>query len=112
MRVSLVLASFIVACAPALAEDAGSSSNVTVNMDALPVPMPRFKPSADEMRPLAMARPRFKPVYEPPGAEASAPDAASAAPSTAAPDAPAVAQVVQPRAKPETQIAAVAPAAP
>jgi outer membrane protein OmpA-like peptidoglycan-associated protein len=77
MRVSLVLASFVVLCAAASAQGDGASSgssNVTINMDALPIPMPRPKPSPEEMRPLAQARPRPKPDIEN-GAAVVVPDA-------------------------------------
>ncbi len=96
MRVSLVLASLVAACAVAYAQDDGpsaGSSSVIIDLDALPVPMPRPKPSPGEMRPLAQARPRPKPAIE---------DVASAE----ADDVPV------PETKPEVEVAAVAPAQP
>lgn len=108
MRVSWVLAFVVFACVclPARAADpARASSNVTVNLDALPVPMPRFKPSQDEMRPLAQSRPRPKP-----GIMAPIPDDAPAE-AEAIPVAQTVSvSVPTPRAKPVELIAAVSPA--
>lgn len=109
MRVSRVLAFVVFACVclPARAADpAHATSNVTVNLDALPVPMPRFKPSQDEMRPLAQSRPRPKP-----GIMAPIPDDAPAEPDA---EATPVAQTASvsvpiPRAKPAEMIAAVSP---
>lgn len=109
MRVSPVLAFVAFACAvPSLAADpAPAASSVTVDLNALPVPMPRFKPSPDEMRPLAQARPRPKPgVMAPIGDEATtATEEAPASPAVAA------APVPLPRAKPtDIAISAVATA--
>jgi len=98
MRVSLVLASFVVACAAALAQDGRPSANpspVTNNLDALPVPMPRPKPTPEEMRPLAQARPRPKPAFE-------SIDAVDAGLDT----------TPTPQPKPDIAVAAVAPAQP
>lgn len=39
-------------------------SGVTVNLEALPIPLPRAKPSPDEMRPMSQFRPRAKPTPE------------------------------------------------
>ena len=41
-----------------LADDTG----VTVNLEALPIPLPRAKPTPDEMRPMSQFRPRPKPT--------------------------------------------------
>lgn len=110
MRVSRVLAFVVFACVclPARAADpARATSNVTVNLDALPVPMPRFKPSQDEMRPLAQSRPRPKP-----GIMAPIPDDASAEEEPVA-SAPALtASIPVPRAKPAEMISAAPAAAP
>lgn len=110
MRVSRVLAfvAFACVCLPARAADpAPAASNVTVNFDALPVPMPRFKPSQDEMRPLAQSRPRPKPgIMAPIPDDAPAAEAGAEALPTAA-----SAGVPMPRAKPAELIAAVSPAA-
>lgn len=103
MRVSSVLAFVAVACcaAPAWAADPPpAGSNVTVNFDALPIPMPRFKPSPEEMRPLAQARPRPKPGVMDPIAEDT--DDATVAPVAPSP-------IALPRPKPEAALAAVAP---
>jgi outer membrane protein OmpA-like peptidoglycan-associated protein len=100
MRVSLVLASLVTACAPAYAQSDGPSSDgssVTINLDALPVPMPRPKPTPEEMRPLAQARPRPKPDIESVSVE-------SVDLANVGPDAP------QPRRKPDLEVAAEAPA--
>ncbi len=100
MRVSLVLASLCVACGAAHAENAtppADQSGVVVNMDALPVPIPRAKPSPEAMRPLAQVRPRAKPAFETSAAEATEP-------------ATAVSIIPLPRAKPAMDVAALVPA--
>lgn len=104
MRVSSVLAFVAAACcaAPLWAADPSSdASNVTVNLGALPVPMPRFKPSPEEMRPLAQARPRPKPGVMEPITDATPADADLAAASG----------VPLPRPKPGSEIAVAAPPA-
>jgi outer membrane protein OmpA-like peptidoglycan-associated protein len=105
MRVSWVFA-FVAAwsAAPVWAADPPSDSNVTVNLGALPVPMPRFKPSPEEMRPLAQARPRPKPGVMEPITDAAAPAAADLAAASGMP---------LPRPKPgsEVAVAATPPAA-
>lgn len=107
MRVSPVLAFVAFACAvPSLAADpAPAASSVTVDLNALPVPMPRFKPSPDEMRPLAQARPRPKPGVMAPIGDEAATTAEEPPASTAV-----AAAVPLPRAKP-TDIAVAAVAA-
>lgn len=75
-----------------LAEDTG----VTVNLEALPIPLPRAKPTADEMRAMSQSRPRPKPTPEELATFVMAPDAvASGAPL--------------PRMKPEMDAVALAP---
>jgi outer membrane protein OmpA-like peptidoglycan-associated protein len=104
MRVSSVLAFVAVACcaAPVWAADPPpDASNVTVNLGALPIPMPRFKPSPEEMRPLAQARPRPKP-----GVMAPITDAAPANTDLAA-----ASSVPLPRPKPGSEVAVAAPPA-
>jgi outer membrane protein OmpA-like peptidoglycan-associated protein len=114
MRVSWVLALLSVACGVAHAEDTAPStdqSGVVVNMGALSaparVPVPRAKPSPDEMRPLAQVRPRPKPAFEAVAADAAAvapvaaPVAAVPVPAvTPQPAALASSNVPLPRAKP------------
>jgi len=98
MRVSLVLASVCVACGLAQAQGtppSAAQSGVTVNFDALPVPMPRWKPSSEEMRPLAQVRPRAKPEPE----------------TIVSPFDAAVSGIPLPRAKPGTELVMVEPAA-
>jgi outer membrane protein OmpA-like peptidoglycan-associated protein len=107
MRVSWVFA-FVAAwsAAPVWAADPpADASNVTVNLGALPVPMPRFKPTPEEMRPLAQARPRPKPGVMEPITDAAAPAAADIAGASSIP---------MPRPKPgsEVAVAATPPAAP
>lgn len=120
MRVSAFLASLCMACGLAHAQgappsEAGAPSGVVVNMDALPTPLPRAKPSADELRPLAQVRPRFKPAPETIAAEAAEPvTTAPVAPTpgavTIANDALPAARVVPlPRVKPATEVAALEP---
>lgn len=94
MRVSPVLAFVFLGCAIARAQDvtpqpSETQSGVTVNLEALPVPTPRWKPSPDELRPLAQVRPRFKPEPEVLAAIAAI--------------------VPLPRWKPESELAAVEP---
>lgn len=104
MRVSSVLAFVAVACcaAPVWAADPPpDASNVTVNLGALPVPMPRFKPSPDEMRPLAQARPRPKPGIMEPITDAATANTGLAAASS----------IPLPRPKPGSEIAVAAPPA-
>jgi len=74
---------------------------VTVDFNALPVPMPRFKPSPEEMRPLAQARPRPKPGVMEPITDATPADVALTAASG----------VALPRPKPGSELAAAAPPA-
>lgn len=97
MRVSLVFASVLVACGAAQAQGtltpAPDQTGVTVNFDALPIPTPRWKPSPDEIRPLAQARPRWKP-------------SADASESTALAETPAAADVATPQVKPAEVAAA------
>ena len=68
MRVSFVTAFVFAACGVASAQSVPPSgdpgSSVSVNLDALPIPLPRAKPAATEMRPLAQVRPRPKPALE------------------------------------------------
>jgi outer membrane protein OmpA-like peptidoglycan-associated protein len=101
MRVSWVFA-FVAAwsTAPVWAADpAPAGSNVTVNFDALPVPMPRFKPSPDEMRPLAQVRPRPKPGVMEPITDPAAP---------ATTDVTAASSIPLPRPKPGSEVAVAA----
>src|SRR6185436_16249015 len=98
---------------PAPSDDA----NVTVNLGALPIPMPRFKPTPEEMHPLAQARPRPKPgsMMAPIADDAAATDAAAAAVvATTDTGAPAASAVPMPRWKPgsEASIAAAPLVAP
>ncbi|MBL8782000.1 MAG: OmpA family protein [Alphaproteobacteria bacterium] len=74
---------------------------MTVDFNALPVPMPRFKPSPEEMRPLAQARPRPKPGVMEPITDAAPADVALTAASG----------VALPRPKPGSELAAAAPTA-
>jgi len=74
---------------------------VTVDFNALPVPMPRFKPTPEEMRPLAQARPRPKPGVMEPITDATPADAALTAASG----------VALPRPKPGSELAVAAPPA-
>ena len=102
MRVSSVLAFVAAACcaAPVWAADPPpAGSNVTVDFNALPVPMPRFKPSPEEMRPLAQARPRPKPGVMEPITDATPADVSLTAATG----------VALPRPKPGSEIAVVAP---
>jgi outer membrane protein OmpA-like peptidoglycan-associated protein len=80
-----------------LADDSG----VTVNLGALPIPLPRAKPSPDELRPMSQFRPRPKPT----------PEALAAAEATPEPVAgQAVASSVPlPRWKPTLEVAALTP---
>ena len=99
MRVSAVIACLCVACGVAHAQGpsppaAEDPSGVVVDLSALPIPLPRAKPSAEELRPMAQARPRPKP----------SPDTEFAA----TPMAP-IADVPLPRAKPVADVAALAP---
>lgn len=57
--VVLALASAVPASAQETA--APGDSGITVNLEALPVPKPRAKPTEDEMHPTRLARPRPKP---------------------------------------------------
>lgn len=101
MRVSPVFAlvGLCVACGVSgarpmtpLADDTG----VTVNLEALPIPLPRAKPTPDEMRPMSQSRPRPKPTPDELATSGMAPDAvASGAPL--------------PRMKPEMDAVALAP---
>jgi outer membrane protein OmpA-like peptidoglycan-associated protein len=115
MRVSSVLALIAVVCAaPAWSVMAqpSDSSNVTVDLGALPVPMPRFKPTPEEMRPLAAARPRPKPgsAMSPIGDDAVPADAIpAAAPADAT---TALTTIPMPRWKPGSEVAVVAAAPP
>jgi outer membrane protein OmpA-like peptidoglycan-associated protein len=106
MRVSAVLASLCVACGVAHAEGtsppAAAPSGIVVNMDALPTPLPRPKPSAEDLRPLAQVHPRFKPAPETIAA-AVAPDDVVVAPSALP------APVALPRFKPAREVAALEP---
>jgi len=109
MRVSLVPAFLVIACGVACTQNAWAAddANVTVDLDVLPIPTPRFKPAANELRPLAQIHPRFKPAPEEiatdfalprwkPGTEVAAiaapaePEPARAPAPAAAPPAPAV----------------------
>jgi outer membrane protein OmpA-like peptidoglycan-associated protein len=104
MRVSSVLAFVAVACcaAPVWAADPPpDASNVTVNLGALPIPMPRFKPSPEEMRPLAQARPRPKPGVMAPITDAAPADA----------DLATATSILLPRPKPGSEVALAAPPA-
>jgi outer membrane protein OmpA-like peptidoglycan-associated protein len=92
MRVSSVLAFLVAVCAAAPVQ-AADTSNVTVNLEALPVPMPRWKPTIDELRPLAQARPRPKPTLE----ERATVVEADVVPGTAAP----ASAIPIPRQKPD-----------
>jgi outer membrane protein OmpA-like peptidoglycan-associated protein len=101
MRVSSVLAFVAVlgCAAPVWAADPpAAGSNVTINLGALPVPMPRFKPSPEEMRPLAQARPRPKPGVMAPIDDAAPGDVALTTAAT----------VPSPRPKPGSEIAVAA----
>ena len=71
-----------------LADDSG----VVVNLEALPIALPRFKPSPDELRPMSQVRPRPKPTPEMLAAEAVAQTAV-------------IAVVPLPRAKPAIEVA-------
>jgi len=102
MRVSWVFA-FVAAwsAAPVWAADPpAAGSNVTVNFDALPVPMPRFKPTPEEMRPLAQARPRPKPGVMEPITDAAAPAEADVAAASSS--------IPMPRPKPGSEVAVAA----
>jgi outer membrane protein OmpA-like peptidoglycan-associated protein len=77
---------------------------VVVNMDALPIPLPRPKPTADELRPMRGFRPRPKPTPEELAAWAATPD--PAAQNSVVSTAP------LPRMKPALDVAAVSPAGP
>lgn len=120
MRASLLIA-LAVATAASLAraeEPAAPPSGVTVNMGALPtqqpkVPMPRHKPSANEMRALVVPMPRHKPDPASLAAEApAATDPTIAATTIEAPAPPAASApdtVPMPRPKPGTKLAAKGP---
>jgi outer membrane protein OmpA-like peptidoglycan-associated protein len=113
MRVSWVLALSVIACGVAHAQTnapAGDSSGVTVDMGALntPPPIPRKKPSPEEMRPLAQARPRAKPAFEPAVATAVEPAPVEAAQASVAPPPVATRGAAPvPRAKPGATAALV-----
>lgn len=101
MRVSLVLgvvglwvACGVVGAQPMkpLADDSG----VTVNLGALPVPVPRMKPTQDELRPMSQIRPRPKPAQDDLAAAMEAPEVAAST-------------VPLPRMKPGMDVAALAP---
>jgi outer membrane protein OmpA-like peptidoglycan-associated protein len=75
-----------------LADDTG----VTVNLEALPIPLPRAKPTPDEMRPMSQFHPRPKPTPEELALAPVAPEV--------------IASIVPlPRMKPEIDVAALAP---
>lgn len=97
MRVSSVVLAFVAAVSAAVPAQA-ETADVTVNMDALPVPMPRWKPSLDELRPLAQARPRPKPTLAERTAESTMAPVDDNAPT-------ALAAVPLPRPKPELETA-------
>jgi outer membrane protein OmpA-like peptidoglycan-associated protein len=114
MRVLAVIALSALAAIPARAEDQPAQGGVTVNMGALPTaqpktPMPRHKPSPDEMRALLVPMPRPKP--DPASLAATEPAAPADATTAAAPAAPATApltataQAPMPRPKPGSKLA-------
>lgn len=116
MRVSPVFAFIAVAfgAVPAWGADPAPSddANVTVNLGALPIPMPRFKPTPEEMRPLAQARPRPKPgsSMAPIADDAPVVDAAAATAAVATTDtgSPAASAVPMPRWKPGSEVSIAA----
>ena len=130
MRAYLLIALAVVATAAPFAhaeEAATPPSGVTVNMGALPTqqpkaPVPRHKPSTDEMRALVVPMPRHKP--DPASLTAEAPVAAQTmttsttetpALETAPVEAPPVtapSAVPMPRPKPGTKLAAKGPKEP
>lgn len=122
MRIVLAISFSLLAALAARAEDAQPASptgGVTVNMGALPTeqpkrPLPRHKPSRDDMRALMVPMPRHKP--DP--ASVAAVDETAAAPTqaTTAVEAPtltaptsALGAVPMPRAKPSAKLAAAKP---
>ena len=120
MRVSFVTAFVIAACGVASAQSVPTSgdpgSSVSVNLDALPIPLPRAKPSAD-LHPLAQVRPRAKPsidaeVTAPEGTQVTtalvAPPVATPAPTAAPAVAPAATQPPPPPAVPVTIVSSSA----
>lgn len=123
MRVFLVLAFLMAALGAARAQDAPSGDSVIINLQALQIPKPRWKPSPDELRPLAQARPRFKPSPEEIAALTAAPTEGDAttvaavepqqsAPTETAQPKPAPTAVVPAPATPEQQKMATPPPAP
>jgi outer membrane protein OmpA-like peptidoglycan-associated protein len=119
MRALAVIALSALLAIPAQAEDQqpaqpAPQGGVTVNMGALPtaqpkIPMPRHKPSADEMRALLVPMPRHKPdpaslAATEPAAPADATAAATPTPAPA-PAASATGQAPMPRPKPDTKLA-------
>ena len=75
-----------------LADDTG----VTVNLGALPVPLPRMKPTPDELRPMSQFRPRPKPTPDELAAVVAEPEVAGSS-------------VPLPRMKPGLDVAALSP---
>lgn len=115
MRVSFVTAFVFVACGVASAQSVPPSgepgSSVSVNLDALPIPTPRAKPSATDIRPLSQVRPRPKPSLE---ATTDAPETTRITTALVAPPevkpaaAPAVTQPPPPPAVPVTIVSSSA----
>ena len=97
MRTALIIALLALTAAAAHAQPAPATppaappdTGITVNMGALPTqpppapPMPRHKPSAEEMRALLVPMPRHKPDPAALAEATPAPDASTAAPDVAA----------------------------